>query len=340
VKLARRPVALLAGLTALALVTTGCAANLTPQDLTGVISLNPVVPAGMTSGQAALSGTQSTPGNCGDPTRSLAPQGLPQPGQMPNGSTMATIYQRGYLTAGVDQSTFLWGYLNPLTSQLEGFDIDVVNAVAHAIFGPDITNRVQFRAITSQQRVGSLTGDASDPQVDMVVRTFTVNCQREQQGVRFSSVYYDAQQRLLVAKDSNATGIDDLGGKKVCAAAGSDSLPRIAAAPTHPVPVAVGDWSDCLVMLQQGQVDAIATDDAILAGMAAQDPNTKVVGPSMGDEPYGIGMRQDSTDFVRFVNAVLEQFRNSPSGWTQSYNTWLASRLGPSAGPPSPKYSD
>jgi polar amino acid transport system substrate-binding protein len=338
VKLARRPVALLACLTALALAVTGCAASVQPKDLTG-LALSPVAPAGMAQGQAALAGSQSAPDTC-DATASLRPQSLPSAGNMPAGSTMATIYRRGYLTVGVDQSTYLWGYLNPLTSQLEGFDIDVADAVAHAIFGANIANRVQFRAITSGQRVGSLTGAPNDPQVDLVVRTFTVNCQREQQGVLFSSVYYDAQQRLLVDKDSTVQGIDDLGGKKVCAAAGADSLPRVAAAPAQPIPVAVGDWSDCLVMLQQGQVDAIATDDSILAGMAAQDPNTKVVGQSMGDEPYGIGMRKTSPDFVRFVNAVLDQFRTSPTGWTQSYNTWLASRLGQSAGPPAAKYSD
>ncbi|HWC83614.1 MAG TPA: glutamate ABC transporter substrate-binding protein [Pseudonocardiaceae bacterium] len=335
-KTARRPAALVAGLVALALAVTGCSASRTPADLTHVISLSPVVPAGMVSGAAAVPSSPGGANNCGDPTASLAPNApLPTPGQMPANSTMQTIYKRGYLVAGVDQSTYLWGYLNPMTKQLEGFDIDVVHAIAKAIFGDP--NRVQFRAITSGQRVGALTGDQTDPQVDVVVRTFTVSCQRVQQGVLFSSVYYNAQERLLVTKDSNVASIDDLGGKRVCAAVGSDSLPRIAAVPSHPIPVAVGDWSDCLVMLQQGQVDAIATDDAILAGMAAQDPNTKVVGPSLAAEPYGIGMRRASPDFVRFVNSVLESFR--ANGWQQSYQTWLAGRLGP-AGPPQATYSD
>ena len=337
-KLARRSLALLVGGTALALAMTGCASDLTPVDLTNVISLAPVVPAGMKSGPAAVAGSSAAPNTCGDPTASLSPQGgLPAPGQMPGNSTMETIYKRGYLVAGVDQSTYLWGYLNPMTNQLEGFDIDVVHAIATAIFG-DWHNHVQYRAITSGQRVGALTGDQTDPQVDVVVRTFTVSCAREQQGVLFSSVYYDAQERLLVEKGSTAQSINDLGGKKICAAAGSDSLPRIAAVPSHPIPVSVGDWSDCLVMLQQGQADAVATDDAILAGMAAQDPNTKVIGPSLADEPYGIGMRKASPDFVRFVNAVLQQFRTN--GWQQSYQTWLASRLGPNAAPPQAKYSD
>ena len=334
-KLARRPVALLAGLTALALAATGCAANLTPEDLTGVISLNPVAPAGMLQGSAALAGAQTAPDDCGDPTRSLTPQGLPGPGAMPSGSTMQTIYQRGYLIAGVDQSTYLWGYLNPLTSQLEGFDIDVVNAVARAIFGPDIANRVQFRAITSGQRVGALTGDASDPQVDMVVRTFTINCQREEQGVRFSSVYYDAQERLLVAKDSTVQTVDDLGGKKVCAAAGSTSIVNIANAPSKPKPVSVPDWTDCLVMLQQGQVDAISTDDTILVGLAAQDPTVKLVGSAFTNEPYGLGIAPKDDQFTRFVNGVLANIRSN-GRWAAIYQRWL----GGTGVPPAAHYRD
>ena len=51
---------------------------------------------------------------------------------------MAKIRARGYLIAGVDQSTYHFGYLDPLNGQLEGFDIDMVRAVATAIFGnPD-----------------------------------------------------------------------------------------------------------------------------------------------------------------------------------------------------------
>ena len=34
--------------------------------------------------------------------------------------------------------------------------------------------------------------------------------------------------------------------------------------------------------LQQGKVDAIASDDAILLGFREQDPNTKLIGPRAG----------------------------------------------------------
>ena len=88
--------------------------------------------------------------------------------------------------------------------------------------------------------------------------------------------------------------LSDLGGKKVCAAKGSTSIRAIAADGAQPVPVAVDDWTDCLVMLQQNQVAAISTDNTILAGLARQDPNTKVVGPRFTSEPYGIAVNRDA----------------------------------------------
>ena len=82
----------------------------------------------------------------------------------------------------------------------------------------------------------------------------TINWKRLQQ-VDFSTVYYDAGQRVLVGERLAGQRIGDLGGKKVCATAGSTSIANIAAVASHPVPVAVPYWTDCLVLLQQGQVD-------------------------------------------------------------------------------------
>jgi polar amino acid transport system substrate-binding protein len=100
----------------------------------------------------------------------------------------------------------------------------------------------------------------------------------------------------------------------------------------------VTSWTDCLVMLQQGQVDAISTDDAVLAGLATQDPNVEVVGDSIAVEPYGIGIKKENEDLVRFVNGVLDEMR-ADGTWNGLYDKNLRS-LGPSPGPPTPRYQD
>jgi polar amino acid transport system substrate-binding protein len=228
---------------------------------------------------------------------------------------MAKIRARGYLIAGVDQSTYHFGFLNPLDGKIEGFDIDMVHAIAAAIFGnPD---KVEFKAISDAQRIPEIQSGA----VDIVAHTMTINCARLQQ-VDFSTVYFDAGQRVLVLANSPVRSIADLGGKKVCATTGSTSIANIKAAPSHPIPVAVPFWTDCLVLLQQGNVAAISTDDSILAGLAAQDPWTKVVGPRFSSEPYGLAVSKQHPDFVRFVNAVLQRLR-ADGQWSASYRHWV-----------------
>jgi polar amino acid transport system substrate-binding protein len=238
---------------------------------------------------------------------------------------MKTIQDRKRLVVGVDQNTYPMGFVNPSTGTFEGFDIDMLRQVAKAIFGDP--NAIQFKAITSAQRIPEvINGD-----VDIVARTMTINCARWQQ-VDFSTEYYHAGQKVLVTTDSTATGLNDLGGKKVCAVAGSTSIDTIKSAPSKPIPVTVTDWTDCLVALQQQTVAAVSTDDTILAGLAKQDPNTKVVGPAVTAEPYGMAIRPDHPEFVQFVNAVLAQIR-ADGTWTQIYNAWLSS-LGPAPAPP------
>jgi polar amino acid transport system substrate-binding protein len=285
-------------------------------------ALRPSARAAPSAHRAAAQPAQS----CNPAASSLRPTGPPR---VTPGSFMAKIRARGYLIAGVDQSTYHFGYLNPLDGKIEGFDIDMVRAVAAAIFGNP--NKVVFKAISDAQRILELRSGA----VDIVAHTMTITCARLQQ-VDFSSVYFSAGQRVLVEANSPVTGLAGLGGKKVCATTGSTSIANIRAAPSHPVAVAVPYWTDCLVLLQQGDVAAISTDDSILAGLAAQDPWTRIVGQRFTSEPYGLAISQKNPDFVRFVNAVLQNLRTDGQ-WAASYAHWLGR---PVPAPPPAQYKD
>jgi polar amino acid transport system substrate-binding protein len=130
--------------------------------------------------------------------------------------------------------------------------------------------------------------------------------------------------------------VDGLKDKKVCVAAGSTSLNNVVT--RVKTTVSVPNWTDCLVMLQQGQTDAISTDDTILAGLAAQDPYTEVVGSRFTEEPYGVGIPKGQEDLVRFVNGVLERMR-ADGTWGAIYRRWL-NTLGPAPAPPVARYRD
>ena len=266
------------------------------------------------------------------PRKSLRPTGaLPAPGRMPAGSYMAEIYKRGRLVLGTSQDTLLFSSRNAFTGKVEGFDVDMGRQIAQAIFGDP--NKIQIKVIGYDKRVSSTV----DGSVDIVADTMTINCARWKD-VNFSTVYYDAGQKVLVSTASTAKSINDLGGKKVCSANGSTSLDNIAAVATKPKPIPVGmpGFTDCMVAFQQNEVDAVSTDDTILAGMAAQDPYAKVVGPKFTQEPYGMAMSPDHPEFTRFVNAVLDKNR-ADGTWTKTYEKWLGD-FGPAPAPPAAVY--
>jgi polar amino acid transport system substrate-binding protein len=273
---------------------------------------------------------KAAPDTSCNPRASLRPSGaLPQPGHMPAGSYMAEIQKRGRLVLGTSQDTLLFSSRNPFTGKVEGFDVDMARQISEAIFG--VPDKVQIKVIGYDKRVSS----AADGTVDIVADTMTANCARWKD-VNFSSIYYDAGQKVLVSSDSQAKSIQDLGGRKVCAASGSTSFDNISKVSTKPIAVAKPAFGDCLVAFQQNEVDAISTDDTILAGMAAQDPYAKVVGPKFTKEPYGMAMSKNHPELARFVNAVLEKNRTNGT-WAATYKKWLGD-FGPTPAPPAAEY--
>jgi len=261
-------------------------------------------------------------GGC-DPRASLRPTTV-------DGPAVARIRARGRLVAGVSQNAYQLGFRDPDTGELTGFEVDLAREIAADLLGG--RDKVQFVALSAAERIPSLTAG----RVDVVVRTMTMTCQDWQQ-VAFSTEYYSAAQRLLVPSGSGIDGIDDLAGRKVCAAAGSTSIRNIA---EHPgvIPVAVAEVIDCLVLLQQHQIAAVSTSDVLLVGLAAQDPTTVIVGPPLQPQPYGVATAPDALDLVRFVNGVLHRTREDGT-WRALHRRWFAS-LGPTPAPPSPRYRD
>ncbi|HZX39112.1 MAG TPA: glutamate ABC transporter substrate-binding protein [Streptomyces sp.] len=315
--------------------------------LTAAIVLPPVTEAGeaahgvRTGGPGVADALQTKADSCADATaqdQSPAPSGA-------DGTTIQKIKARTgdkrKLIIGVDQNSYRWGYRDPNSaarnSELEGFDIDLAKRIAKEVLGSE--DDVQFRAIPTNQRVPAIQSG----RVDMVVRTMTINCKRLQQ-VAFSAPYFQTGQQVLAPKKSDIKGYDGtLKGKTVCVAAGSTALDRLEAdrKKNRPAPgikvLEVDNQLDCLVRLQLGRADAVVTDGALAAGQAAQDPTVELKGKPFTREFYGVAMKKDAVDLARRVNQVLVDYRTS-GGWQSSYTTWLAADLGPSSGPPEPKY--
>ncbi|MEU1473053.1 glutamate ABC transporter substrate-binding protein [Streptomyces sp. NPDC005761] len=317
--------------------------------VTASLTLLPLSHSGRTAFDAEGTGpgtahaVQTRADDCKDPEASLLPG-------KPEGDALERIKKRGKLIAGVDQNSFQWGFRNPESGNLEGFDIDLVRAIAKDILGsPD---KVIFRAIPTNQRIAALEND----KVDVVVRTMTINCSRLDQ-VSFSTAYFQAGQQVLAPKaDAAITGFNSsLAGKRVCTAEGSTAYEALEKESFGSVfkdehdgsaadedRLTVPNQLDCLVRLQMGEVDAIVTDNALAAGQAAQDPAVELKGDPFTTEYYGVATKKGADDLVSRVNKVLVDYRagggNSP--WMDSYHAWLEDGLPGITAPPAPKYRD
>jgi polar amino acid transport system substrate-binding protein len=290
------------------------------------------LPAAAPAGAPTSSSPGAPPAACNNALASYAPSGsLPKPGNLPAGSTMEKIRKRGRLVAGVSADTYLLGSRNPLNGRVEGFDIDMVKAVAQAIFGDP--NRYQLRVITAADRIPVLTKG----EVDLVARNMTITCDRWKQ-IAFSSEYYRSGQKILVRRGAKAPSLAQLKGQKVCAPRSTSSMDTLRRRAPQALAVESDSHTGCLVLFQQGQVDAITGDDTVLAGLAAQDPYAVVPAQqAFTAEPYGLGMNAEDVDLVRFVNARLAQMRGNGE-WTRIYDRWLAAPLGPAPSPPRAVY--
>jgi len=321
---ARRGLAL--ALAATALLTAGCAATATrSQDEATTSYTEPPLPAQAAPLQTNTAMPSAVEQSCGNVTASLSPNGTTQ------GPAIDAIRARGRLLVGLDPGSNLFSFRDPISGTLDGFDVDIAGEIARDLFGDP--QRVEYRILAQPDRERALR----DHTVDVVVETMTIDCQRKRQ-VAFSAPYFMAHQRILAAKNSGINGLADLAGKRVCIVTGTTSLDFMRRAAPKALILTAPTWADCLVVLQQRQVDAASTDNAILAGLVAQDPYyTELVGPNLTDEPYGVGIPPGQDDMVRFVNGTLARIR-ADGTWNRLYGRWLLPVLGPSPGPPQPDY--
>jgi glutamate transport system substrate-binding protein len=185
-----------------------------------------------------------------------------------------------------------------------GFDVDVATYVAKEL-GYD-ANQIEFVETKSADRENALSrGD-----VKFIAATYSITDERKQK-VDFAGPYLLAHQDLLVKTDSDITQGTDLNGKKLCSVTGSTSAQNVKdeIAPQAQLRE-YGGYSECIAGLQSGAVDAVTTDDSILAGFAAQDKykgQFKLAGLKLSNENYGIGVKKGDTETVNKVNAALEK---------------------------------
>ncbi|WP_134773586.1 glutamate ABC transporter substrate-binding protein [Ornithinimicrobium flavum] len=179
-----------------------------------------------------------------------------------------------------------------------GMDVDVAKAIAEKLGYSE--DQIEWKESISSAREDLLESG----QVDMIVATYSITDERKQR-VQFAGPYFVAGQDLLVAADSDITGPDDMGDAILCSVTGSTSAARV----NEEYGVALqeyGSYSECMEALSSGTIDALTTDDTILAGFAAHAGDFKVVGNPFSEENYGIGLSKESEDCEAINEAITE----------------------------------
>lgn len=219
-----------------------------------------------------------------------------------DGTTMADLAEAGTITIGTKFAQPLFGLAGPDGIPV-GFDIEIGKIIARhlGIAAEDIE---WVETVSANREPFIQSGE-----VDIVIATYTINDARKED-VSFAGPYYEAGQDILVPA-GNPDGIDgpdwfaDNPDATVCTVSGSTSLTNIQEYTTNVLEAA--DYADCLDPIRNGQAVAVTTDNVILAGLADQsDGEFEVVNAPFTQEPYGIGLALDDTDFRMWLNDVLE----------------------------------
>lgn len=198
--------------------------------------------------------------------------------------------------------------------KLTGFDVDVATFVAGQLgYTPD---KIEWKESVSAQRENLIDND----QVDFIAATYSINDERKKR-VDFAGPYLITGQSLLVKADNtDITGKDSLANnKKLCSVKGSTPAQKIKDEFPSVQLQEYPNYSACVEALKNGAIDAVTTDEVILAGFAAQTPGVfKVVGDTFSTEKYGIGLKKGDTELRTKINDAITKMETDGE-WAKAF---------------------
>lgn len=222
------------------------------------------------------------------------------------GPSADAIQKRGVLKAGVKVDVPKFGYKDPGTGKIDGFEIDLVRAVAKKILGDP--NKIELTGVTAKTRAALL----DNGEIDLVAATFTITEDRKK-SLNFTDSYFTDGIAIMVKKGSGITGLKDLDKKKIGVAKSATTKARLQekAGPlgVQPEFLEYDSYPEIKAALDAGRVDAFSVDGAILYGYL--DDSTEILPDRYSQEEYGIATAKPKTDLAKVVNDTLAEMKSS-----------------------------
>ena len=246
---------------------------------------------------------------------------MEQATELPDG-LIADIQERGVLVVGSKFDQPLIGQRNTATDKIEGFDAEIARLLAMRIFGEVVEEgedqNLEFIETTSENRETYV----NDGTVDVVIASYSMYPERLP-NFDFGGPYLDTGQNIMVAGDDEDTNtIEDLNGKRVCIAEGSGSVDNMEAENPEAEVHTLADYAACAEALENGQTDAVSTDETILYGFTVDKPDAfRVLDSSINftEEPYGVAMELGQTDARMFVNDTIDEALSN-GDWQKAFD--------------------
>jgi putative glutamine transport system substrate-binding protein len=222
--------------------------------------------------------------------------------------TIAKIKARGKLIVGGKHDVPQFGFKNPQTGTVDGFETDLIRLVAKDLLGDG--SKAEIVHVTAATRLGLL----NNGEIDFIMAVMTVTDQRKRE-VDFGPIYFTDALAILAPKISPVKGLRDLNGKIVAVQKGSTGAVRVLERGREIGiqlrTLELDNYVLCLQAVQSGRAAAMATDRSILLGYAAQDPRMTILPDRLSSEPYAPAFRKDAADLRDFVNKTFEKLESA-----------------------------
>ncbi|MFC4761189.1 transporter substrate-binding domain-containing protein [Fructobacillus durionis] len=223
--------------------------------------------------------------------------------------TLERVKTTKQISWGVKTDTKLFGLVNTKTGKSEGFDVDLAKALTKQI-GKQLNLNLTptFTPVNASSKVQLL----KNTNIDGVLAVMTITKERAKV-VDFSDSYFPAGNSLLVKKDSGINSIKDLNdsSKTILVALGTTAADTVKKEAPNAKVLALQDYASAMQALKAGQGQAIVTDNAILYGLATENPDYKVVGGTLSYGPYGVAFDHNQKGMVDETNKALATLKKN-----------------------------
>lgn len=228
---------------------------------------------------------------------------------------LADIKQKGTLVCGTLGTSEPFSYPDPVTREVQGYDVAFCNAVAKSL-----GVKLELKLISVAARIPEL----QQGRVDVLAANLGWTPERAEQ-IAYSDGYYVSLQKIAAKRSSGFKTVADLAGKRVSATKGSTSEMAVKKTLPTATTVTFQDPPAAFLAMQQGKVDAFAVSELTLVKFKQQVENSTpidILEPPVMQEAWGIGMRKDEPALIKHVNALLESMEKSGEA-AKIFDKWL-----------------